>query len=87
MLFLRANFTNNSTWECKTFHHDENSSELYSGGFSKSFVLELTTFPGFFKPNYPILNYKVHYTHNTMLKYDITQKEGEVGVIENATMP
>ena len=29
------------------FHLDENSSGKYSGGFSKSFGLELTTFPGF----------------------------------------
>ena len=33
-----------------------NSSELDSRGFSKSFGLELTTFPGFCKQNYTMLN-------------------------------
>ena len=33
-----------------------NSSELDSRGFSKSFGLELITFPGFCKQNYTMLN-------------------------------
>ena len=81
ILFLKANFTNNTIWESQTFHHDENSSELYSGGFSKSFGLQLTTFPGFFKQTCTTLNYTLHYIAlpNIMFKYDITHK-GEVSL-------
>ena len=43
------------------FHHNENSSGLYSGGFSNSFGLELTKFAGFFKQNYTTLNYTLHF--------------------------
>ena len=45
--------------ENQTFHHDKNSSGLYSGGFSKSFGL--TTFPGLFKQNYTTLDDTLHY--------------------------
>ena len=81
ILFLKANFTSNTIWESQTFHHDENSSELYSGGFSKSFGLQLTTFPRFFKQNCTTLNYTLHYITlpNIMFKYGITHK-GEVSL-------
>ena len=60
------------------FHLDENSSGKYSGGFSKSFGLALTTFPGFL--NKIALPEITHYItlHNIMFKYDIIQKEREV---------
>ena len=63
-------------------HHVENSSELNSGGFSKSFGLELTTLSGFFKQNYTTLNYTLYYItlRNIMFIHDITQKEGKVSL-------
>ena len=63
-------------------HHDENLPELYSGGFSKSFGLELTTFSGIFKQNYTTFNYTLYYItlHNIMFIHDITQKEGKVSL-------
>ena len=47
ILFLKANFNSNARREIKTSQHDENLSGIHSKGFSKSFGLELTTFPGF----------------------------------------
>ena len=41
------------------FHLDENSSGIYSGGFSKPFGLESTAFPGFL--NKIALRYIAHY--------------------------
>ena len=63
-------------------HHNENSSGLYSGGFSKLFGLELTTFPGFFKQNNTTLNYTLYYMTfgNIMFIHEITQKEGKVSL-------
>ena len=63
-------------------HHVENSSELNSGGFSKSFGLDLTTLSGFFKQNYTTLNYTLYYItlRNIMFIHDITQKEGKVSL-------
>ena len=60
------------------FHLDENSSGIYSGGFSKPFGLESNTFPGFL--NKITLRSIAHYIilHSIMFKYDITQKEREV---------
>ena len=68
ILFLRANFTSNTKRENQTFHQDENSSRLYSGGFSKLFGL--TTFSGLFKQNYTTLDDILHYItlHNIIFK-------------------
>ena len=61
-----------------TFHHDENSPVLYSGGFSELFGLELTIFPDFWtKLHYVKLHITLHYA-DFMFKYDITQKEREM---------
>ena len=62
------------------FHHDEVSSGLYSGGFSKSFGLELTKFPGFL--NKITLNYIA--LHCFQIWHHAITKGG---VIENAAMP
>ena len=72
ILFLRASFTSHNRWESQTFHHNENSSGSYSGGFSKSFGLELTTSPGFLKQNYTTLNYTLYYT--TLCLYMTSRK-------------
>ena len=62
ILFLRTNFTSNTRWESRTFHHDENSLGLNLGGFSKSFWLESVKFSRLFKQNYTTLNYTLYYT-------------------------
>ena len=46
-LFLTAKFASNTRWEIQKFHHNNNSSGIYPGRFSKSFGWELTTFPGY----------------------------------------
>ena len=74
ILFLRASFTSNTSWES---HHDENSPGLYLGGFSKSFGLESSTFPDFLNKITYITQYYVQIWHHA-------KRNG--GVIENAAM-
>ena len=77
ILSLKASFTSNTRWESQTLH-DKNSSVIYSGGFSKSFGLELTTFPRFFKWNCSTLNYTLHYITQHYVHIWHHAKEGKM---------
>ena len=74
ILFLRASFTSNTSWES---HHDENSPGLYLGEFSKSFGLESSTFPDFLDKIAYITQHYVQIWHHA---------KRNKGVTENAAM-
>ena len=82
---FKSHLTSNTRWESPTFHHDDNSSGIYSGGFSKSFGLEWAIFPGYLN-KITTLNYTSYYISQHYVQ-NLCHVERNRDVIENAAMP